>query len=209
MPAEVRHCKYSTLSCLNFAGLKTNEQNHTTTPVKHRRVIFLDIDGVLNSAQTCTRWEAITGVWECGGYFHERDLCRDDNVMWGPDLVQHLKRMVEETNACIVISSTWREFFSVEKFVEMFAVYGWHQAPVIDKTPSSDFTLRGQEINAWLYDNPVAGYVIIDDTDSFLEEQSPYFVQTDPEVGLSATDVDKAIAILKGFKKIKASDKLS
>ena len=38
--------------------------------------------------------------------------------------------------------------------------------------------------------------VIIDDYDDFLREQIPFFVQTNPDIGLTQEDAQKAITIL-------------
>lgn len=55
------------------------------------KVIFLDIDGVLNSEKTCN------GGY--GGWFKEEDVCTDENIKWGVNLFANLKRIVEETNS--------------------------------------------------------------------------------------------------------------
>jgi hypothetical protein len=54
------------------------------------------------------------------------------------------------------------------------------------------------EIKEWLdkHGKKVSHYVIIDDMDNFLPEQKSHFVLTDPEVGITDEDADKAIKIL-------------
>ena len=60
------------------------------------------------------------------------------------------------------------------------------------------FSIRGMEIKEWLDKHviEVSRYVIIDDMDNFLPEQKSHFVLTDPEVGITDEDADKAIKIL-------------
>ena len=60
------------------------------------------------------------------------------------------------------------------------------------------FSIRGMEIKEWLdkHGKKVSHYVIIDDMDNFLPEQKSHFVLTDPEVGITDEDADKAIKIL-------------
>lgn len=161
------------------------------------KVIFFDVDGVLNSNKIADEWHLKTGKNGWGGFFPEEEKATNENVKWGQDNVNNLKLITETSGAKLVVSSTWRKHFSTKKFKEMFAVYGWIDAPVIDRTPGG-YRIRGMEINTWLNDNKeVEDYVIIDDYDDFMVAQRPFFVHTDPEVGLSEEDVKKAIKILK------------
>lgn len=158
------------------------------------KIVFLDVDGVLNSEKTCDYWHELTGENGFGGFFHaDKEPLEKSDTKWGEDLVARIRRIVNTTEAKIVMSSTWRKYYSIEKFKEMFQLYGW-DAPVIDKTPSGRD--RGSEINVWLKNNPVENYVIIDDVDQFLVEQRPHYVQTDIMTGITETNVEKAIKIL-------------
>lgn len=60
------------------------------------------------------------------------------------------------------------------------------------------FSIRGMEINEWLtkHGKRVSQYVIIDDMDNMLPEQQSHFVQTNPEVGITNEDAEKAISTL-------------
>lgn len=161
-------------------------------------IVFLDVDGVLNSEETCKKWHEKTGKGGYGGFFKEEEVCTDENVKWGQDLVNNLKRIITETKAKIVISSTWRKFFSIDKFKEMFKVYGWSDAPVIDMTPKLNSRYRGEEVVAWVKENPIDNYVILDDDTDFLQFQIANFVNTNPNFGLTKEDAEKAIKILTG-----------
>lgn len=171
-----------------------------------RKIIFLDLDGVLNSEDYASEEILVEGKETFrgyGGHFREKHIATLDNVLWDPKCVSYLKRIVEASNAQIVISSTWRHYFSVKKFKEMFALYGWTDAPVIDKTIElgkyiNDGTCRGLEINEWLSRNTdVTSYVIIDDIPQFLTEQNCNFINTDFQTGLSEEDILRALIILK------------
>lgn len=164
------------------------------------KIIFLDIDGVLNSTQTCEDWHLRTGKGGYGGFFDEDDMATDENVKWGQKLVDNLRTIVEKTGARIVVSSTWRKHFTVPKFKEMFSVYGWEGAPVYDRTPL--MRIRGQEIKWWVQKHKPEAYVIIDDFDDFLREQIPFFVETNPDIGLTSEDAEKAINILNITKEL-------
>lgn len=126
------------------------------------KVIFLDIDGVLNVIPQ--------GRDEYGAIFHEH-------------FVENLRELIEKTGAKIVISSTWRlSGLSIMK--EM-----WEKrdlpGEVIDITPSlmrerGSTLCRGDEIQLWLDEHPeVTNYVYIDDDHVDVNEnQLGHFVKT-------------------------------
>ncbi len=117
------------------------------------KIIFLDIDGVLNVYGT--------GRDEFGSTFHKHF---EDN----------LKSIVDATNAKIVISSTWR----MNGLSEMKRMWEMRDIPgqVIDITPVMN-TDRGEEISEWLRNNNVDNYVILDDDSDMLPEQMDHFVR--------------------------------
>ena len=164
-----------------------------------RRVIFLDIDGVLNSE----RWYRQSN----------KDVAKDKyGNAFDPEAVANLGKIITATGADIVISSSWK-FLGLSVMQDM-----WHDrelpGKVIDITPTviNDEMLqhadlediealpkvKGYEVKEWLrlHGKNVSSYVIIDDTDDILPEQQEHFVQTMPEVGLSECDAEVAIYIL-------------
>lgn len=127
------------------------------------KVIFLDIDGVLN---------VITqGHDEFGGIFHKHF---EDN----------LRFIIDETQAKIVLSSSWR----LNGLDEVQRMWKGRNLPgeLIDVTPNLTYgvdfrtsTPRGKEIQMYLDNNPdVESFVIIDDDNDMLESQMPFFVRT-------------------------------
>jgi hypothetical protein len=101
-------------------------------------IIFLDIDGVLNS----TEWSEcrpLRGFIPPGTAQQAFDEERID-----PHCVEHLRRIVERTGAKLVLASTWRHRMSVAELVRLFALYGWSDGPVIDGTPRYDWPHQGQ-----------------------------------------------------------------
>ena len=136
-----------------------------------KKIIFLDIDGVLN-----VYGSPYCGVRdEFGDCFHKTF---EDN----------LRYVIEQTGAEIVISSTWRMagLSEMQKMWEMRDLPG----KVIDITPDcvqlidegiSDFydkVERGNEIQYWLDHNKVDNYVIFDDDNDMLSHQRDNFVRT-------------------------------
>lgn len=146
-----------------------------------KRVIFLDVDGVLNSA----RWDAkcaITG----------RDL-----AMFDPAAAVRVVGACQETGAAIVLSSTWRFF---PDYVAALISAG---LPIIGGTPRNDaFGTRAAEIAGWIAadqlehgNGTVLEFVIVDDEPDAGIGFESRFVQTDPHVGLTATDAAKIVGL--------------
>jgi len=155
------------------------------------KIIFLDIDGVLN---------VIPKKWDkYGGQFHK-------------EFENNLKYLIKKTNAKIVISSSWR----IDGLQVMQNMWIDRKLPgeVIDITPISRFMEkdekdgfnRGYEIKHWLDKNPTKNYVIIDDDIDMLPEQLNNFVKTSDNIehddcidigyGLTKKCTEQAILIL-------------
>ena len=127
------------------------------------KIIFLDIDGVLNVIPQ--------GFDEYGAKFHTH-------------FVENLNRVIQETNAKIVISSTWR-MSGLNKMRNMWKKRNL-PGEVIGITPNlykpyKNDIGRGDEIKQWLdnTDLNITDYIIIDD-DYFdmLPEQLPRLIKT-------------------------------
>ena len=162
------------------------------------KVIFLDIDGVLNTQDWHSRMT--------------KDTPRDE-FGWAFDLVavENLAHIIKETGASIVISSSWK-FLGLAKLREMWKIRNL-PGIVLDITPNtiSDELLlnanldemklgvcRGNEIKEWLskHKGEVSNYVIIDDFDDLLPEQDDHVVLTDTLIGITEWDAAKAVKIL-------------
>ena len=148
------------------------------------RVIFLDVDGVLNNNRTRTRTS--DGWMFVDGY-----------------LVARLARLVHETNATVVLSSTWREDWNQEDesqngvcFNELRDVLSEHDIEIFDRTGANRAN-RGQEIAEWLSNHEeVESFVILDDMYD-MGELIDHLIQTDGGVGLTDEDVNDAINVLR------------
>ena len=163
-----------------------------------RKVVFLDIDGVLNTKWWYTQMDRNTPKDKYGYAFD-------------PNAVANLKKIIDETGADIVISSSWKSF-GISELEDMWQDRGL-PGKLIGITPNtvSDemllnadldhmelFSIRGTEIKEWLtkHGKHVSHYAIIDDMDNMLTEQRLHFVKTDPEIGITVDDAEKAIMIL-------------
>jgi hypothetical protein len=178
------------------------------------KCLFLDIDGVLNSG---TYFKTLKDRIS-QGIGDESSLQQYASGMMDPDAIHELNRIVRETGAVVVISSTWRHAHPLTHISRMLRFRGFNGA-VIGATPdlphgyntsafekflsknpghwTADVRCRGNEIQAWLDVVPVESFVILDD-DSDMAHLEPFFVKTLNEFGLLSEHADKAIRILNG-----------
>jgi hypothetical protein len=149
------------------------------------RVVFLDFDGVLNSAK----------------YRSTVKDCRRDFI--DERKLEQLGAFVREIRAEIVLSTSWRRFWNeVEKQEHpegeiinlLFAKYGMK---IYSKTECFDNN-RNLEITDWLSRHNVENYVIFDNFDFFWSATNrAHFVKTnDAREGLSPYDLAVAKYIL-------------
>lgn len=163
-----------------------------------KRLIFLDIDGVLNS----------------GKHFKQRVDQQNDVDDFDPEAVKNLNYIIEATHAKIVLSSTWRKTYdTVEKIQALFDKVGIKgecigRTPVIYLAEESMckpiFSCqRGTEIDHWIKKNMdnwnYRQYVIIDDDSDMLLKQAPNFFLTDNDVGLTPSVAYKIVNFLNSF----------
>lgn len=145
-------------------------------------IIFLDIDGVLSDYDS--------------GY----------NI--SAEKIEMLRKIMDETSAKIVMSSSWRygtleetkkKYYNLPFINDLIGV-----TPRFSLFDGDDYFSipRGVEIKHWLtkHEEEVDNYVILDDDLDMLLEQKDNFVHTDTYKGLSEDDMIQAIKILKGKK---------
>lgn len=143
------------------------------------RVLFLDIDGVLNSHRSCLA---------LGGISH--DASPFGLTQFDPVALAMLQGLCRGAGLSVVLSSSWR-------ILNDWRVLGPQLGlPMIGATPRLAGA-RGNEIAAWLLDHPdpVEAYAIVDDDGDMLPDQLPRFVQTRHAEGLLFGDVEKLAAL--------------
>ena len=162
------------------------------------KIIFLDIDGVLNCEKAYRSGECnyVKWNWENGTEDHHQSFCS-----WSKEL---LNKLIDETDAKIVISSTWRNS-GIDFMRKVWELEGMH-GEIIGITPSfrgdiNGYTIpRGCEIDYYLehdlkfnhinWDKTVQqeyiertgveNYIIIDDDSDMLYGQRNHFVHVLP-----------------------------
>ena len=116
---------------------------------------------------------------------------------FNPISVGLLKKLIEETNSRIVITSSWRFGAKQLLFKELSKTGLKKYLHKNWETPQVYGSKRGNEIKLWLDNNQeVTNYVIIDDADEVLQEQLEYFVRTKIETGFGEENYQRAKKIL-------------
>ncbi len=112
------------------------------------KVIFLDIDGVLNIMSESYR---TTNIMRRGAMIYIE-----------PHLAERLDYIIQKTGAMIVVSSSWRgDMDDLQKQMERAGFKNWNK--VIGRTPYIHGG-RGLEIQAWLaHHTGVTKYVVLED----------------------------------------------
>ena len=149
-------------------------------------VIFLDIDGVLNT----DRWEALC---------LSEDIELEDKfgITFDDISIANLRTIISRTNASIVIHSTWKLHHDVEWFVDM---WNTRNLPgfIISITPNiaPDYD-KHNEISMWLKLHPqISQYVILDDEKEFVSPLSEHHILIDGLCGITMSNAEKAIKLL-------------
>ena len=150
------------------------------------KIIFLDIDGVLNCEQGF-----VDGL--CKYTIGKEDMGMD----FYPPSKKLLNKLIDETNGKVVISSTWRRG-GLDKMKEIWDYRNMH-GEIIGVTPYLRAAPRGVEIEYWLKErnfyhinwsqelqeksikeSNIENYVIIDDDSDMLYRQRNHFVHVFP-----------------------------
>jgi hypothetical protein len=146
-------------------------------------LLLLDIDGVMVQAAS---WKKV-------------ELHPDGFYQFMPQAINSLRDIISETGASIVLTTSHKSTYSLEKWEEIFSNRGI--TVKVDKLDdNTDLLSRKDEISNWLSKNKhVNDFVIIDDDKSLhdlprhLKEK---VVFTQPLIGLNKEGASHAIEIL-------------
>lgn len=158
------------------------------------RVLFLDIDGVLNHTRTL-------------------DNCEPGRIPADPQCVARVNKLLEQSGAKVVISSSWRKLAPYTELAPLLAREGL-RADIIGETPDLinnamwltewrtrtgscyyERLERGHEIRQYLADHPeIEEFVILDDGND-MGVLRPWLVLTDCTEGFEYRHIDLALQL--------------
>ncbi len=150
-------------------------------------IIFLDVDGVLNSQNKLIELYNKTHKSHSGMNFPFDENC-----------FENLKILVEETNSKIVITSTWRKYQEKIKLLNSILDKYNLKQEVIGYIPILN-QKREYEIKEYIKSNNVENFVIIDDIKD-MNDLNEYLVITTYKTGLTKENVEQAEKILRRKK---------
>lgn len=162
-----------------------------------RNIIFLDIDGVLNS-----------NFWN---ETHQREI--SDGTLIDEKKIKLLAQLVGSTNAEIILHSGWRFWYGengkplreeAQRLSDLLEKEGLKITGVTPDLTTEEirrtkkFSLvKAKEILLWVESHAdIGGWVVLDDLDLHSAVISEHQVKTDQAVGLTPEDVQKAEKIL-------------
>ena len=160
-------------------------------------IIFLDIDGVLNSK-----------FWDAS---HQMEI--SDGKYIDSEKVILLSKLVKSTKASIVLHSGWRFWFDeklkptrkeAEHLVSLLEKEGMYISGVTPDLTTEEIRktkkfskVKADEILTWLHEHEdTENWVVLDDLDLHNEAIARHQVMTDSECGLTEVDATKAAKIL-------------
>lgn len=149
------------------------------------KVLFLDIDGVLNDHAK-----------------HANGYCGTK-----PECVAEMNRVLAATGCKIVISSAWRYMvlcgsMTLNGLEQLLLTHGLacngRLIGFTRRDVSAEVSDRGAQIREWLmlHGSDVERYAVVDDLDLGISECGHPFVQTDGARGLTEADADRLIELL-------------
>jgi len=150
-------------------------------------IIFLDIDGVLRTHKSDLEWSLKSGL-PIPQKVYDRQFSQKS--------VSNINYIISLTGAKIVVSSTWRNNYTIEELKEIFRSRGIF-GQIIDKTGIG--LTRGEEILQWLDTNEITNYVVIDDQvkDILSWVNKERVVEVNCQLGFESDElVDKVLDIL-------------
>jgi len=177
------------------------------------KLIFLDIDGVLNTIEWLDKFQHPDDRPPTGEENLQRDRLqtrfpKENSNEWlfrlrmiDPAKVRMVADMVKKTGAKIVISSSWRKVVTPEQFDALLAEHGMPEGTVIGETLhslSSDKFSRDQPRGHYIHEylqrcgHDVTHFVVLDD-DARMGMVVHRYVRTYLEHGLTDDHVRRAL----------------
>jgi len=146
------------------------------------KLLFLDIDGVLNHR---TFLSAVFAKHDGDDQINHLD----------PAAIEHLNRIIDETSCLVILSSAWR-MFGLGQVQQWLRARGFRHK-ILWITPTKISGIRGQEIDLYLkrLSKQPESFCILDDSHD-IDPHKANWVWCDPNEGLTAAKADEAIRML-------------
>ena len=133
------------------------------------KLLFLDIDGVMTT--------------------DEGTINNEKLYSFSSSCVEVLNKILSTNNVRIILTSSWRTVFDVEKQCRIFKENGVVQLPM-GQIKDLGYKYRNLEIKSYLENRKVEGFVILDDMQ--IDGFDDNFILIDPRNGLSEEHIERS-----------------
>ena len=154
-----------------------------TSIVKNTRIIFLDVDGVLNGHEWLSQDGFVPKI--------------------NKPQAKHLYILLWKSAAKVVLISSWRSMIhsgkmDIRGMNSLFKSHGIRNIDVIDILPPHDLALKHKDdrtilLNQWVNKHRPKSYIVLDDLPLDVEN----LIRPDPGVGLDAEHVKLAMKMFE------------
>lgn len=170
-------------------------------------IIFLDIDGVLNSTESLLRADKDTPTTLemefllklSSSYYkgYPLGVLTTDLLGLKTECVANLNTILEASEASVVVSSSWRFCHTIRGLQKLLEFRGF-RGRLIGSTPVNLIGMpRGVEIQTWMDLNPEVKRIVILDDNADMAHLRRFLVQTNEKKGLTRANAMRAISIIK------------
>ena len=158
-------------------GVRSGASPIAPWPTEPCKILFLDFDGVLNSERSANQ----TG----------------NRYKFAKDSIAALNMVLQLTEARIVVTSSWRESWTLIENAAFLENAGIVKGRVVGKTAVLENKERGSDIDSWLRSAPYAikSFAILDDRDDMATHKHR-LVRIDPKIGLTMELANRVIDLL-------------
>jgi hypothetical protein len=144
------------------------------------KILFLDIDGVLQPGGAQNRFKNDLDLLKSQKIIENPEFESVDKYDlgavfydWAIDSVELIRKLLDNSQAKIVISSSWRNGKTLNDLKLLFSIHKLNDY-VIGATPIFSGSNRGEEIASYLTENlDVEKFVIVDDIAYTLDDRFP------------------------------------
>jgi len=155
-------------------------------------ILFLDIDGVLNTRMYMTRIYPLKNV--------EKDAIKWSQLDVDPQAVKVLNVILKTLNLAIVLSSSWRKIDWHREALFGVGIDNYAKR-LLGYTGSISSCERGTEIEMWIKENDYRKpFIRIDDEVSDMGNMISHCLKINSEIGLTREHVTKAIQLFEFIK---------
>lgn len=151
-------------------------------------IVFLDIDGVMVHAKSWSR----------------PAILEDGFVDFNPKAVRALNRIISETSAKIILTTSHKHLYSISEWKSIFTKRNVSINEISSLPENKEHLNRKSELISWFNINKLDDEFVIIDDDRSLHELPEFlkskWIQTSSSIGLTENLAEEALSKVKSSK---------